>query len=142
MEGLTPYEEAWKYQKVLCEHIYRSKKAGNPSPCALVVVEHPRVFTLGRGGSLDNLRFTPGDTNTPDVIRVERGGEITWHGPGQLVAYPILDLDNHKRDLHWYTRQLEESVIHLLKTEYELESGRNNVNTGVWVNNDKIAASG
>lgn len=140
--GLTPYEEAWKYQKVLSEHIHLSKKEGNPSPCALIIVEHPRVFTLGRGGSVDNLLFNPGDENTPDVIRVERGGEITWHGPGQLVAYPILDLDNHKRDLHWYTEQLEESVIQLLSSEYDVDSGRSDVNTGVWVGTNKIAAVG
>ena len=142
LEGLTPYEDAWKYQKVLSEHIHSSKKSGSPSPCALVIVEHPRVFTLGRGGSVDNLLFNPGDVNKPDVIRVERGGEITWHGPGQIVAYPILDLDNHKRDLHWYTERLEESVIQLLKTEYGVESGRNDVNTGVWVGTNKIAAVG
>ena len=142
MTGLTPYESAWKYQKVLSEHIHRTRKTSTPSSCALLVVEHPRVFTIGRGGSVDNILFTPGSEGTPDVIRVERGGEITWHGPGQLVAYPIFDLDKHKRDLHWYTELLEESVIRLLSNEYQVDSGRNDVNTGVWVAKNKIAAVG
>lgn len=91
---------------------------------------------------MDNLKFEVGAEGAADVIRVERGGEVTWHGPGQLVVYPILDLDNHKRDLHWYTSQLEESVIRLLREEYSVESGRNDVNTGVWVQKNKIAAVG
>ena len=100
------------------------------------------MFTLGRGGSAENLKFEVGGKESADVIRVERGGEVTWHGPGQIVVYPILDLDNHKRDLHWYTSQLEESVIRLLKEEYSINGGRNDVNTGVWVDNNKIAAVG
>lgn len=142
-DGLVDYSTAWRYQKVLSEHIHRSRKSDDGrSPCYVIVVEHSRVFTLGRGGSVANLKFEVGAEESADVIRVERGGEVTWHGPGQLVVYPILDLDNHKRDLHWYTSQLEESVIRLLRDEYNVDSGRNDVNTGVWVQKNKIAAVG
>lgn len=141
-DDLIDYETSWRYQKVLTEHIHRSRKGKEPSPCYVLVVEHPSVFTLGRGGSAENLKFEVGGKESADVIRVERGGEVTWHGPGQIVVYPILDLDNHKRDLHWYTSQLEESVIRLLKEEYSINGGRNDVNTGVWVDNNKIAAVG
>ena len=141
-DDLTDFSTAWRYQKVLSEHIHSSRKAHNPSPCYILVVEHPRVFTLGRGGSVENLKFEVGGVESADVIRIERGGEVTWHGPGQIVVYPILDLDNHKRDLHWYTSQLEESVIRLLNDEYNIDGVRNDVNTGVWVENNKIAAVG
>jgi len=85
----TPYEVAWRYQKVLLEHIGRQRKAGTPVEDALLLVQHPSVYTLGRGATVDNLKFVPNtDTDTdqasPRVYRIERGGEVTWHGPGQV----------------------------------------------------------
>jgi lipoyl(octanoyl) transferase len=144
LPGQVDYTTAWRYQKVLNEHIHKSRKSEEPAACTILVVEHPRVFTLGRGATVDNLKFEVGSAKSAaaDVIRVERGGEVTWHGPGQIVVYPILDLDNHKRDLHWYTTRLEESVIRLLKEHYDIDGGRNEVNTGVWVDQNKIAAVG
>lgn len=151
LPGLTGYEQAWKYQKLLSEHIHKCRKTV-PYHDALLLVEHPRILTLGRGATTDNLKFewsvdsqitrkgvglTP-----PDVVRIERGGEVTYHGPGQLVAYPIFDLYNHKKDLHWYTMSLEETVIELLRRNYGINAGRNDVNTGVWVEQNKIAAVG
>ena len=75
------------------------------------------MYTLGRGSTLDNLKFDPSDPACQhEVRRTERGGEVTWHGPGQLVGYPVLDLTYHKKDLHWYLRQLEEvRVVQLLR---------------------------
>lgn len=75
----------------------------------LLLLQHSSVFTLGRGSTLDNLRFDPAAPDCRhEVRRTERGGEVTWHGPGQIVGYPVLDLNYHKKDLHWYLRQLEE----------------------------------
>ena len=108
--SLSKYQKVWKYQKLLAEHLYQIKKdveksKVNPSLNfdSIVIVEHPSIYTLGRGSTLENVKFNIGDNSLQhELVRVERGGEITWHGPGQLVAYPIFDLNNHKRDLHWY----------------------------------------
>eukprot|EP00903_Cladosiphon_okamuranus_P008745 g8377.t1 len=110
----------------------------------LLLLEHPSVYTLGRGSSLDHLRFDPTDPSSSrgrEVRRTERGGEVTWHGPGQIVGYPVLDLNFHKKDLHWYLRQLEEVVIRVLET-YGLEGERETEHTGVWVDGAKVAAIG
>ena len=137
----TEYEVAWRYQKALLEHACAAHKRGQSVPDSLLLVEHPRVFTLGRGASLANVKFAPGSSSSPKLVRVERGGEVTWHGPGQLVAYPILNLHRHKKDLHWYTTALEESVIRAL-ARFDVSAGRNEVNTGVWVGPNKISAIG
>ena len=167
LTGLTPYETAWRYQKVLSEHIHQkrslaSKFGDNASACFeddyLLLVEHPRIFTLGRGASEKNIKFKfNNDTNETqsshdsslmkededkvEVVRVERGGEVTWHGPGQLVAYPILDLNHFKRDLHWFTNALEETVIRAV-SRVGIHGERSDVNTGVWVGNNKLSAVG
>lgn len=151
LPGLTGYEQAWKYQKLLSEHINKCRKSV-PYHDALLLVEHPRILTLGRGATTDNLKFEwsvdsqikskKAALAPPDVVRIERGGEVTYHGPGQLVAYPIFDLYNHKKDLHWYTTRLEETVIELLRHNYGVSAGRNDINTGVWVEQNKIAAVG
>ena len=77
---------------------------------AILLLQHPPVFTLGSGSTLANLKFDPANPPAP-LFRTERGGEVTAHSPGQLVAYPILDLRNHQQDLHWYLRSLEEVII-------------------------------
>lgn len=100
--GLTDYATAWRYQKLLMEHCWQMKKAGTEICDSLMVVEHPSTYTLGRGATLDNVKFSTRDADAPLLYRVERGGEVTWHGPGQLVIYPVFDLNHHKRDLHWY----------------------------------------
>jgi len=161
LPGLTHYETAWRYQRVLAEHTHQQKKACVANKAAswptdhLLLLQHPRIFTLGRGATQKNLKFEVnehgmGQSGQPEVLRVERGGEVTWHGPGQLVAYPIMDINNdrpggggdgenttnaHKKDLHWYTTQLEETVITLLQAPpYRVPGvGRHEVNTGVWV---------
>lgn len=94
---LTPYDDAWRYQKLLLEHIGRQRKVGQPVEDAMLLVQHPSVYTLGRGATVDNLKFVPrtddadgddgGDAaRAPLVYRIERGGEVTWHGPGQVCT--------------------------------------------------------
>ena len=107
---------------------------------ALFLVEHDAVYTLGRRSTLDNLRFDP-EAGAHDIVRVERGGEVTWHGPGQIVGYPIFALADRKKDLHWFLRQIEEVVIRVLRA-YDLEGVRSEAGTGVWVGDNKIAAIG
>ncbi len=134
--GLLPYKMAWEYQQKIVQ-----KKLHNPSfPDKLILVQHPPVYTLGTSSTTDNLKF---DLNSfsGELYRIERGGEVTYHYPGQLVVYPILDLRHYQQDLHWYLRQLEEVVIRLL-AKYGINAERINGLTGVWVNSTKIAAIG
>ena len=102
----------------------------------LLLLEHPPVYTLGRGASLDNLKDA-----SVQPVRTGRGGEVTYHGPGQLVAYPILLLEEGKRDLHRYLRDLEQVVIDLC-SDYELSAGREVGKTGVWLDGKKLASIG
>ncbi|CAM9406538.1 unnamed protein product [Chrysoparadoxa australica] len=109
---------------------------------ALILLEHNSVYTLGRGSTEANIKFDHTSPECPhEVVRVERGGEVTWHGPGQLVVYPVLDLKYHKQDLHWYLRQLEEVIIGTLD-HYGLKGERDEEHTGVWVGGAKVAAIG
>lgn len=122
------------------EYIHISKSNNKPYPDCVILVEHPSVYTLGRGGTPENIKF---NTMSKDsrVYRVSRGGEVTWHGPGQLVAYPIIDLTEHKKDLRWYITKLEESVIRTLHS-CGIVGGRSDVNPGVWIGNRKVCAVG
>lgn len=105
---------------------------------ALLLCEHPPVFTLGRRrGAAQNV-LDPGDA---PVVEISRGGDVTFHGPGQLVGYPVLGLEGARRDLHAYLRGLEDMLIGLLAL-YGLEAGRDPRNTGVWVGGRKVAAIG
>jgi len=142
------YVTAWRYQKLLAEHAYSSKKnRGISISDSLLLLEHDSIYTLGRGATLANIKFDYQQRQQQQqqhhkVIRVERGGEVTWHGPGQLVAYPILDLNLHKRDLHWYTHSLEETVIRAVDSLFSFKGERSDVNTGVWVGTNKVSAIG
>jgi lipoyl(octanoyl) transferase len=106
----------------------------------LILLEHPPVYTLGQGARLEFLKFDPDKTNC-DVYRVERGGEVTYHCPGTLVGYPILNLQHYRKDLHWYLRQLEEVLIRVLAV-YGLKGDRYPGLTGVWLEGTKVAAIG
>ena len=106
----------------------------------LILLEHPPVYTLGQGASLEFLKFNP-DTTNREVYRVERGGEVTYHCPGCLVGYPILNLQHYRKDLHWYLRQLEEVLIQVLAV-YGLKGERIPGLTGVWLEGIKVAAIG
>jgi lipoyl(octanoyl) transferase len=135
-QKIVPYVVAWNYQKSLVV-----ERLENPElKDRLLLLEHPSVYTLGTGASTDFLHF---DLTKSDrkVYRIERGGEVTYHCPGQLVAYPILNLRHYQLDLHWYLRQLEAVIIHVCNG-YNLDAYRIQGLTGVWVEGKKIAAIG
>ena len=133
------YGDALELQRGLA----RERIAKTRTRDLLLLVEHPPVITLGRGFRPENLT-TPReflDARGIEVFEIERGGDITFHGPGQLVGYPIVDLTEHKQDLHWFLRQIEESLIRALAT-VGIEAGRNTPHTGVWTGGRKIASIG
>ncbi|WP_299490461.1 lipoyl(octanoyl) transferase LipB [Acaryochloris sp. IP29b_bin.137] len=134
--GLVDYQKAWDWQRQLVRD-----RIHNPQlPDTLLLLEHPPVYTLGQGASLDFLKFNP-DQSDYALHRIERGGEVTYHCPGQLVGYPILNLKHHQPDLHWYLRQLEEVIIRTLSI-YDLKAERIPGLTGVWLDQCKVAAIG
>lgn len=140
--GLMPYGEALELQRTLA----RARVAGELRDDVLLLVEHPPVVTLGRAAQSAGVAV-PKEllaARGVEVFDVERGGDVTFHGPGQLVGYPIFDLKEHKRDLHWYLRQLEEALIGTLQG-YGVVGWRNAGYTGVWVDPErprKIASIG
>ena len=134
--GEIDYQSAWIWQKSLQQERIKDPKIAD----ALVMLEHPPVYTLGTGSSLEFLKFDHLQTEY-ELYRVERGGEVTYHCPGQIVVYPILNLRYYQQDLHWYLRQLEEVVIQLLAL-HNLTGERIDGLTGVWVEGRKIAAVG
>ncbi|MFT5587572.1 MAG: lipoate-protein ligase B [Cognaticolwellia sp.] len=128
--GLLDYQQAWDTQKqVLAERL-----AGT-APDTLILVEHPPVYTLGRSRKAASHVLNPGDV---PVIQVERGGDVTWHGPGQLVAYPIIALPEGHRDLHAYMHTLEAAVIATCAV-FGVQAETNARNTGVWVGGESSA---
>ena len=134
--GLVDYQTAWDYQRSLV-----AERIADPTlEDVLLLLEHPSVYTLGTGSTQDFLKFDPQDT-TYEIHRIERGGEVTYHCPGQLVGYPILNLRHYEQDLHWYLRQLEEVILQLLQS-YGLPAERLSGLTGVWVEGYKLAAIG
>lgn len=139
MPGLTDYGEALELQRGLA----RARVNGELSDDLLILLEHPRVITLGRGARALNIVATSDELGRcgVEVHEVERGGDVTYHGPGQLVGYPIIDLRQHKQDLHWYLRRLEEVLIRV-SGEYRVVGRRVPGYTGVWVENRKIASIG
>ena len=131
-----PYKDAHQWQQSLV-----SERIHNPDiEDVLILVEHPPVYTLGKGSNREFLKFNP-QNHKFDLHIVERGCEVTYHGPGQLVGYPILNLQRHQPDLHWYLRQLEEVLIKVLGI-YDLSGYRMPGFTGVWLNGQKVAAIG
>ncbi len=134
--GLVPYQEAWSWQRSLLE----ARCVNQDLPDLLILLEHPPVYTLGQGATLDNLKFDPNNSDY-QLHRIERGGEVTYHGPGQLVGYPILNLRRHQTDLHWYLRQLETVLLETLAF-YGIQGDRYAGLTGVWVQDKKLGAIG
>jgi lipoyl(octanoyl) transferase len=134
--GLVAYQTAWDYQRSLVA----ARMADPMLEDVLLLLEHPPVYTLGTGSTQDFLKFDP--ENAPyEIHRIERGGEVTYHCPGQLVGYPILNLRHYQQDLHWYLRQLEEVILQVLQS-YGLPAERLSGLTGVWVEGYKLAAIG
>ena len=134
--GEIDYQTAWVWQKSLQQARIKDSQTTD----ALIVLEHPPVYTLGTGSSLEFLKFDHLETEY-ELYRVERGGEVTYHCPGQLVVYPILNLRYYQQDLHWYLRQLEEVVIQVLALS-NLTGERIGGLTGVWIEGRKVAAVG
>ncbi len=135
--GRREYREVWDLQKELV-----SQRILGEIPDTLILVEHPPVFTVGRQASPGPFILPQsGTVSSPDVVWVERGGDITFHGPGQLVGYSIIDLKNRGRDVHRFLRDLEEVLIRSLK-DFSLEAQRRPGLTGVWVDSKKIASIG
>lgn len=120
-------------------HLMQERASNFSLPDILILLEHPPVYTLGTGSSWDFVKFTP--SQEYELHQVERGGEVTYHCPGQLVGYPILNLRRYQLDLHWYLRQLEEVLILTLK-ELGLRGERIGGLTGVWLEGCKVAAIG
>ena len=132
--GLMPYQKAWDIQKEM-----QDKRLKDKIKDTIILVEHDPVYTLGKNGNEDHL-LQSRDTSV-DVYKIERGGDITFHGPGQLVCYPIIDLSNYKKSVTWYMRTLEQITIDVLE-EFNILAKRVEGLTGVWVGDEKIAAQG
>ena len=137
--GRMGYEEALEYQR----EVARQRITGAIPNDVLLLVEHPPVVTLGRSSKQKNLVSSPDFLASRGVqlFEVERGGDVTFHGPGQLVGYPIFDLKRHRQDLHWYLRSVEEALIRTLG-EYGIAGERSTGYTGVWTQGRKIASIG
>ena len=138
--GLKDYKQTWDYQEQLFKEVIdikirnRREDAGLETPNHLLFVEHPHVYTLGKSGDYSNLLVDEKELEKRGATfyKINRGGDITYHGPGQIVGYPILDLDNFFTDIHKYLRFLEEMVILTLE-EYGLQGERSPGETGVWL---------
>lgn len=134
-----PYADALALQRAAA----MARLSGALADDALLLVQHPPVITLGRATKAGNLLASSAQLTARGVelFEVERGGDVTFHGPGQLVGYPIVNLEQHRQDLHWYLRQLEEVMIRALAA-CGIEAARNPGKTGVWVRDRKIASIG
>ena len=139
--GLMDYRESWQYQESVFKDVVdkKTKNRGLPVnsqvlvPNFLIFVEHPHVYTMGKSGDEKNLLLNESQLKEKNATyyKINRGGDVTYHGPGQIVGYPILDLDNFFTDIHKYLRMLEEAVIRTLMN-YGLDAGRIDGLTGVW----------
>ena len=147
---LTPYRKAWEIQRAAQKELIDQKLAvrenpelDKPIPDSLIFVEHPHVYTLGKSGDAANMLKGLAELKQIDAefIENDRGGDITYHGPGQIVGYPILDLDRHFTDVHKYLRYLEEVIIKTC-SDFGIVAGRIDGLTGVWVDERKICAMG
>ena len=132
--GKMDYKPSWDFQKNFHANVLKGNE-----PDTLILVEHEPVFTLGKNANQDNLL----DKNNSEVkiFNVERGGDITFHGPGQLVGYPILDLNNFEKNISWFMRTLENILIECLNA-FKISAHQKEGLTGVWVNDEKIGAQG
>ena len=138
--GVVDYKECWDYQEDLFKSLVdvkiknRRESLNIPTSNYLLFVEHPHVYTLGKSGDMNNLLVSENELKKKDAkfYKINRGGDITYHGPGQIVCYPILDLDNFFTDIHKYLRFLEEVII-LTLNDYDLKASKNPGKTGVWL---------
>jgi len=136
--GVVGYRESLRLQH---ERVL-ARKAGTIAD-TLILLEHPPVYTLGRNADCRNILFSPDRLSQlgAQVFETDRGGDVTYHGPGQIVGYPILDLTRHRRDLSWYMHSIEEVFVRVAG-EFGIQAGRVNGARGAWVGNDKLVAMG
>ena len=150
--GHAPYQPVWDLQSAIQQRLVDEKlarrkqklyKPGDRSNDLLLFVEHPHVYTLGKSGDKANLLKGLAELSNieAEFVEIDRGGDITYHGPGQIVGYPIFDMDRHFTDIHKYLRYLEEIVIRTC-SDYGIKAGRIEGLTGVWVEDQKICAMG
>ncbi len=153
--GLTDYSKCWDFQEMLLQKTVAIKLKNRDksederviTPNYLIVCQHPHVYTLGKSGDVNNLLLNEKQLQENEVSfhHINRGGDITYHGPGQIVVYPIFDLENFQTDLHVFLRNIEETIIETI-ANYNIEGHRIKGLTGVWINPDKnprkIAAIG
>lgn len=140
----VPFQDGWTFQKNLLSRHLERLKPGEEKSCsqfngfdAIVMLQHSPVYTLG---TASDSKFVLNDD--VEVVRIDRGGEVTYHGPGQLVVYPIIDLRAYKQDIHWYMRAMEESILIALQKVGIDDAVREDDLTGIWVKRQKIAALG
>lgn len=136
--GIEPYKKIWDFQ-----HQLHKLRVDGKIEDVFILLEHSHVYTLGKVAKREHLLISPQKLTDEkiDLFEIDRGGDITYHGPGQIVGYPIIKLDDLYQDIHRYLRELEEVIIQTLKV-YGIEGGRHPEYTGVWVDNEKIAAIG
>ena len=134
--GRADYARTYALQR----EIQRLRRAGEIGD-TVITVEHEPVFTIGRSGSRDNILVSEQERGGIPVYEIDRGGDITYHGPGQLVCYPIIDLRDYRRDIKWYINSLEQGMIELC-ADYKVKAGRRAGYPGVWIANRKIASIG
>lgn len=148
--GYSSYQPVWDLQHTVQQRLIDEKRAeqrgelkGNRLDDIFLFVEHPHVYTLGKSGNNEHMLRSLAELQQleAELVKIDRGGDITYHGPGQIVGYPILDLDRHFTDVHKYLRYLEEVMIRVCD-DYGFEAHRIKGMTGVWVNNEKICAMG
>ncbi|HEV7702973.1 MAG TPA: lipoyl(octanoyl) transferase LipB [Gemmatimonadaceae bacterium] len=137
--GLVPYARGLEIQRAIA----RARISGEIEHDVLLLLEHPPVVTMGRSAKAQNLTASPAllAARGVELFEAERGGDVTFHGPGQLVGYPIVNLRGHKQDLHWYLRQVEAVLMDALAT-FGIETQRSEGRTGVWTHDRKIASIG
>jgi lipoate-protein ligase B len=136
--GIMDYEKAWNLQ----HHLW-SRRVEEELPDLLLILEHPHVITLGRRGQRTHLKVSPEilEAMKIPIFHVERGGDVTYHGPGQMVIYPLLDLKDYGYRFVRYVDQLEEVILHVLE-DFGIEGEKDSRNRGVWANGNKIASIG
>lgn len=148
--GRASYHPVWDLQSEVQSVLIDQKRAeqkgefkGERQKDVLIFVEHPHVYTLGKSGAEEHLLRSMAELKQlqAEFVKIDRGGDITYHGPGQIVGYPIMDLDRHFTDIHKYLRYLEEVLIRVC-ADYGFEAGRIDGLTGVWVGQEKICAMG
>ena len=138
----VPYLTFWQWQKALLAEKLEQVHNNTYLTDYCLLMEHTPVYTLGKTSTLTNIKFKYDEKHTFDLFRNERGGEATYHGPGQLMLYPLLDLRNYKKDLRWYVHSLEEVIIQLLDRKASVVGVRDDINSGVFVGKNKISAIG